>query len=258
MNYVVLVYHAIGEETGYFYVLKEEVLSKHLAYLHDRGIQVTSGGGEGPSTEGNRVVLTFDGCRSADWAYTQVLPLLQSHGYPAFFFLTTSLIGGPRYLTASQVRELASLGMTIGSHSHTHPTLTRVSPPELRQELKKSKEVLEDILGEPISSISIPDGPYNQAVLDAAREAGYRQVFTSAWGFNRTDGALSSKDFLVLRRFCISRATSFNEFQRIVNGQGTWLITSKYRLKEGVKRLLGERAYRWLRAQWPGWRQVRG
>ena len=46
-------------------------------------------------------------------------------------------------------------------------------------ELGKAKSVLEDKLGTPITTMSLPGGRYNRRVLAACREAGYTQVYTS-------------------------------------------------------------------------------
>ena len=94
------------------------------------------------------------------------------------------------------------------------------------------------------------------AVFAAAREAGYRWVFPSAWGFNRFSDDPWLQDFLALRRFAITRLTSLGEYQRMVNGQGSLLLGGKYLLKEGVKALLGEEQYKKVRRRWP-WKEVR-
>ncbi len=75
--------------------------------------------------------------------------------------------------TAAEVRELAELGFEIGSHSMTHPRLTRLSDAEVRSEIVDSKQALEDLLGRAVHSFSYPYGDQDARVRRMVAEAGY-------------------------------------------------------------------------------------
>jgi peptidoglycan/xylan/chitin deacetylase (PgdA/CDA1 family) len=127
-----------------------------------------------------RFALTFDD--GYESVYSQVLPLLDTYGFSASVFMVAGYIGKKpswdvyshgRHLSAVQLRELSERGIEIGSHSLTHPDLTRLSDNDLVTELSESKKRLEDCLGIPISSISFPFGSWNTRVWAFAQRCGY-------------------------------------------------------------------------------------
>jgi len=97
--------------------------------------------------------------------------------------------------TWSQLREMEKDGVEIGSHTVTHPILTRVPADRLRCELEASRARLEEMLRHPASVFCYPNGAYNRLVRDAVGRAGYRLAVTSDSGLNDT-----TVDPLALRR----------------------------------------------------------
>lgn len=82
-------------------------------------------------------------------------------------------------MTWDEVRQLASAGMEIGSHSVSHPILSRQSPRDAERELCQSKEQLESELGMPILHFAYPNGQprdYSPEIVTMARAAGYRSA----------------------------------------------------------------------------------
>lgn len=126
----------------------------------------------------NHVILTFDdGGRSA---LGVTAPALQRRGMVGHFFMTTSQIGQPTFLSATELRELAGMGHVVGSHSHTHPVrMARLSDAELDNEWSTSRAILEDTLGEKITVASVPGGYFSPRVSAAAARAGIEWLFTS-------------------------------------------------------------------------------
>lgn len=106
--------------------------------------------------------------------------ILERHGWRGHFFITTDLIGKNSFLSESDLVTLAERGHIIGSHSCSHPDPMSALPgPELLREWRRSKEILESVLGIPVNTASIPGGFYSRAVAQAASDAGYRYLFTS-------------------------------------------------------------------------------
>lgn len=83
-------------------------------------------------------------------------------------------------LTAQELKKIAEQypSCTIGFHGHMHYNMTRLTPIELRQELTRGKELLEELIGRPVQVLSYPYGAYNQEVERMAQEVGYTQAIT--------------------------------------------------------------------------------
>ena len=88
-------------------------------------------------------------------------------------------------LTWDQVKEMSAAGIEFGSHSVTHPVLSRVGPEQLAHELEASKRRIEETIGKPVDTFAYPVGveeAYNDAVLAGVRRAGYRLAVTYRTG----------------------------------------------------------------------------
>jgi peptidoglycan/xylan/chitin deacetylase (PgdA/CDA1 family) len=119
------------------------------------------------------VVITFDD----GWLtqYDNALPILQQMHFTATFFVITKQIGrGSKYMGLDQVKALQRAGMTIASHSRTHPNLTKASDARLRDEIEGSRQDLQQMLGVSADVFAYPYGAWNRHVAAVAEKAGYR------------------------------------------------------------------------------------
>jgi peptidoglycan/xylan/chitin deacetylase (PgdA/CDA1 family) len=94
----------------------------------------------------------------------------------------------PLFMTWEQVREMRSAGMDIGSHTHSHTPLARLSADRQRAELMDSRAVLEGELREPIRAVAYPVGDhtaYTAETCRIAREVGYELGFNFRRHANR-------------------------------------------------------------------------
>jgi peptidoglycan/xylan/chitin deacetylase (PgdA/CDA1 family) len=89
-----------------------------------------------------------------------------------------------RLMDADQVVELRRRGHEIGSHTMTHPLLTQLDDEELEQELRTSRQTIEQWISESITSIAYPNGSYDDRVVRATRSAGYSYACTTENGLN--------------------------------------------------------------------------
>jgi peptidoglycan/xylan/chitin deacetylase (PgdA/CDA1 family) len=126
---------------------------------------------------GRHLLLTFDdGGKSAVYVSDQ----LSRRGWKGHFFIVTSRIGTPTFLTASEIRYIHSCGHLVGSHSHTHPDIFRDETPDrMVEEWRVSCSILAEILSEPCAVASVPGGDISPAVLRSAPSAGLGYLFTS-------------------------------------------------------------------------------
>jgi peptidoglycan/xylan/chitin deacetylase (PgdA/CDA1 family) len=87
-------------------------------------------------------------------------------------------LGGPHEeemvcLRWEALRELASAGWEVGSHTCSHPHLSRLDDGALERELVESRAMCTEKLGTPCRSIAYPYGDVDARVVEAARSAGY-------------------------------------------------------------------------------------
>lgn len=61
-------------------------------------------------------------------------------------------------LSWNQIEEMSRHDITFGSHTVTHPILTRISPEQANHEIYRSKKDIEEHLGKPVNLFSYPNG----------------------------------------------------------------------------------------------------
>jgi peptidoglycan/xylan/chitin deacetylase (PgdA/CDA1 family) len=181
---IILAYHAIDPSWRSPLSVAPQLFERHLEWLvRRRGIaplrEVLAGRGSRP------VALTFDDGFAS--VHEHALPRILAAGVTAAVFPIASLLldgsggdvvpgvaGSPPTMTADQIRELHAAGFTVGSHGFAHTDLTAMSDSELRTDLTRSKEILEDLLRGAVDVVAYPQGWNDERVWRAARAAGFR------------------------------------------------------------------------------------
>jgi peptidoglycan/xylan/chitin deacetylase (PgdA/CDA1 family) len=90
-------------------------------------------------------------------------------------------------MTWGQIVEMKENGIEFGSHTCSHPILSRLSGERLRQEIGESKKQIEKRVMSKVKSFCIPHGTpedYNGEVIDTIKESGYSCAVTTVPGFN--------------------------------------------------------------------------
>ena len=163
----------------------------------------------GDPIDGNYFCITFDDGFKNN--LTNAVPILVDKEVPAAFFLVTDLIGSDcvkdrdrllgfydhgqilmEFLEWSDCRQMAAVGMTIGSHTVNHARLSRLDRAGASEEMAKSKSIIEEKLGQPCEHFccpfGIPDKDFNShRDPDLAGQLGYRSLSTARRGPNRKD-----------------------------------------------------------------------
>jgi peptidoglycan/xylan/chitin deacetylase (PgdA/CDA1 family) len=188
-------------------------------------------------------LLTFDD--GGVTAYEPIADILEENGWRGHFLITVDYIGSPTFVSAEQIRALRRRGHMIGSHSCSHPErMSLCAPDQLLREWQRSRDVLSDMLGEPITVASVPGGFYSRAVAQAAAQAGLKVLFNS----EPTPRPHTVDGCLVLGRYTIYRGMSADKAAALAAGkiwprfQQTLLWNAKK-----VSKALGGRVYLYLR-----------
>ncbi len=171
-----------------------------------------------------KVWLTFDDGRLDN--YELAFPLLKEAGLKATFFIIAdhSLGCEPGYITVPMMKEMLAAGMSIGSHTLTHPHLARIPAEQLAREVAASKQQLEDALGVAVTSFCYPYGNFNAAVQEEVRAAGYL-LATATIRDNRNCDA----DRWQLRRAMVTPGKSRSRFRYMFSSLYHWLHEWKNR-----------------------------
>jgi peptidoglycan/xylan/chitin deacetylase (PgdA/CDA1 family) len=232
--------------------------AQQLDVLRRRGCTTLTFGAFGEALRTGRplpersVVLTFDD-GYADF-HEHALPLLDGHGFTATVFVTTGWIadagqetaGLPldRMLTRGQVRELAQAGIEIGAHSHSHAQLDQVPDPALREELRRSKDLLETWTGREVTTLAYPFGYSSRRVRDEVAASGYRSAAAVANALP-DDGA----DLMALPRLTVRRSTGPETFARLARGESVARTYAVDRALTGGWAVVRRSRYAWNRAR---------
>ena len=221
-SFAILTYHSI-DDSGSVLSISPRIFAEHMRILAERGVEIVSlreivrrmngQGGAGPA-----VAITFDdGFRNV---YEQGFPILRQYRFPATVFLVTDYCGGmnswpsqPASITRqpllswTQIKEMNQAGITFGSHSRTHPNLTKVSARATEDELVGSKQAIEDGLGAPVDTFAYPYGAYQDRVKELTR-AHFALACSTTLGFVNpgSDGfALERLDMYYFQRVFLMR-----------------------------------------------------
>jgi peptidoglycan/xylan/chitin deacetylase (PgdA/CDA1 family)/glycosyltransferase involved in cell wall biosynthesis len=209
----VLLYHRVLEsqpaDSSHGIWVSAAQFASHLSSLQRRGFRTITfrdyarflqGEGELPDKP---IILTFDDGYEDN--YRTAVPLLQKFGFNAVIYIVTDKERRTNFwdndepqaqlMSVAQLKELDRSGIEIGSHTVTHPRLPIVSPESAQCEIRKSKDVLEQLLGSAVLSFAYPYGELSQAVKDFVGEAGYKFAVAA------DSGPLAFyQDFLEIRR----------------------------------------------------------
>jgi len=111
------------------------------------------------------LALTFDDGPNPKWT-PRLLEILAEHEVHATFFVIGKFVEAERDL----LRRIVTEGHTVANHSWSHPNLARTGTTKVREELRRTSDILQQILGEAVRFFRPPFGARRPAVLRAARE----------------------------------------------------------------------------------------
>lgn len=178
----------------------------------------------------NCVLITFDDGFEDNLLFAA--PVLQQYGFPAVVFVIADFLGkcsadvwpfadSPRYgrfLTREQISTLLAADIQVGSHSLTHPPLTKLDADRLGQEISGSRLRLEEMFGAPVRSFAYPGGDFDARVEEVVARAGYAAAFTTSTG-----ATAPAERSTALSRTEVSASDSRFVFRMKLSGALDWL-----------------------------------
>lgn len=198
---LVLAYHAVSDAWDAETTVTVAQLRAQLEHLVARGYRGATFEQAVMSPPPGRVLaVTFDDAHRS--VMTVAFPLLRELGLPGTVFAPTDWIGAGRptdwagferdaagphahelvCMDWDELAALADAGWEVGSHTCSHPHLTRLPDGQLRDELERSRAAIEERLGRPCRTLAYPYSDHDGRVVAATAAAGYVAAATIPMG----------------------------------------------------------------------------
>ena len=90
-------------------------------------------------------------------------------------------------LNWDEVRIMAQNGISFGAHTHSHPILSSLENDQAREEILKSKSLIEENLEKSVTTFAYPNGTrrdFNESTKQILRESGFLCALTTIFGTN--------------------------------------------------------------------------
>ena len=221
----VLMYHSVVKDADIatrapdIYSISETYFTTHVDLLAQQNKTGQRKVVSLEDSDPNGVSITFDD--GYNDTLTIAAPLLLAKNLPFHIFVTPENIisGSPQYLSSDGLIALSKIpGATIGAHGFSHRHLNRLSPKEITDELKSSKEWLENKIGKSVLTMSYPHGAFNSLVEEIASSVGYMFAATSNWDCYKVE-----TQPLRIPRIDIWNLDNKNTLQQKLDGKWDWL-----------------------------------
>jgi peptidoglycan/xylan/chitin deacetylase (PgdA/CDA1 family) len=230
------------------YIISESAFREQLQFLKDNGyttidlddfLYYKAHRNELPPKS---LIITFDDGYENNYLYAY--PILKNFKYKAVIYSVSdpntdffnSFEIPERLLSPEQMRELSNNGISIQSHTKTHPHLKYLSNDLIKAELKDCKDTLEAITQRPVIHMAIPYGSYDRRLFRIAQEVGYKTLEIPGRGTINLD-----TDPYRLRRIAIHSNTTIAELQKIVSSPFFAIVNRLYAATHlAVRRMMGQ------------------
>jgi peptidoglycan/xylan/chitin deacetylase (PgdA/CDA1 family) len=240
----VLLYHSISDDASSEvarFAISPKVFDDHMRHLEEEGyssMRVTEFlpvlQGRSEVLPDRPVLVTFDdGFRDF---LTNAVPIMQRHGIASTLYATTGFMGdgevpgtnrsGDRMLTWGDLAEVASQGVEVGGHTHTHPMLDTLPRAGARDEVTRCKELIEHHLTAPVASFAYPHGYSSAWVRRVVAEAGYTSACAVKNAMSHT-----GDDPFAIARLMLETTHTRTDFLRMLAGEGVPVARSRDQLK---------------------------
>ena len=177
-------------------------LSATLVYCIRTGRENTKMTGAGTSssrllpiysveTDEKKVAISFDCAWGAEYT-DKLLESMQKNDVRCTFFAVQFWIEKyPEY-----AQKIVAAGHEIGTHSRTHPYMSKLSKAQILDELTTSAQAIEKTTGQKVKLFRPPYGDYNNTLIEACGELG---LYPIQWDVDSLDWKNLSAQEIALR-----------------------------------------------------------
>ncbi|MGG4546545.1 polysaccharide deacetylase family protein [Rossellomorea marisflavi] len=121
-----------------------------------------------------------------------ILETLKKHQVYATFFLEGRWVKNNPKLA----KMIVEAGHEVGNHSYSHPDMKSLQTSKVRDELKRTNDIIEVTTGEKVKWFAPPSGSYRDEVVEIADEMDMRTIM---WSVDTIDWQKPSPDVLIDR-----------------------------------------------------------
>ena len=122
-------------------------------------------------TTEKRVAISFDAAWGADKT-EKILSICQEYDVKATFFLVGFWVDENPEL----VKKIDECGFEIGTHSNTHPDMTKLTAENQKLELQTSIDKIKSITNKEVNLFRAPYGAYNNSLIEQAEQLNLKTV----------------------------------------------------------------------------------
>lgn len=144
--------------------------------------------------------------------YKNAYPIIKKYNAKMTIFIQSGFADDNLYLSIKQVKELSlSNHVSIQSHTVNHLKLAECPDDIIENEVYKSKEELETIIGRPVKCIAYPHGSFDNNVVSKVAKY-YEYGFAIGNGNSKLD-----LNPYMIKRLEIPRSINFDEFINLIS-----------------------------------------
>ncbi len=130
-------------------------------------------------TEEKKIAISFDCAWGVDYT-DKLLQIMAEEDVSCTFFMVEFWVKKyPEY-----VKKISDAGHEIGTHSSTHPYMSKLEKTAIQKELTTSTRAIESITGKKVEVFRPPYGDYDDLLIDTAKEMG---LYTIQWDVDSLD-----------------------------------------------------------------------
>jgi peptidoglycan/xylan/chitin deacetylase (PgdA/CDA1 family) len=177
---IILYYHDISETDRAGFARQMDMLMRRT--------RVVDASWRGKSNADRLCAITFDDALAG--VVTNALPELAIRSLPCTIFVPVGNLGRPPAWTMEShvdrnvivvgpeiVQSLPTALVKVGTHSISHPYLSRIPRESARFEIEQSRFILSSIVDDNVSVMSFPYGDHDREIIKMCQQAGYDMVF---------------------------------------------------------------------------------